>query len=189
LIDFNRRFSASWAICINLTYDPNRTAYLALIKYLNGTFSYILSPQGLFYGSVIKSCQDHKFYSKGYRIGYAVFVRNISINAIFFNIELEPNEGGKYARAAGTYGMIIRKEKEKGYSFVKLPTGRLVILTDYCVVTLGKASHPEHKREITGKAGSNRHKGIRPTVRGVAMNPVDHPHGGRTKTNSPEVTP
>lgn len=189
MVDLYRRFSTNWAICINITYDTNRTAHIALIKYINGTYSYILSPQGMFYGNIVKSCQDHKFYTRGYRIGYAVFIHNIGINAVFFNIELEPNEGGKYARAAGTYGMVIRQDKEKGLTFIKLPTGRIVILLDYCVVTLGKASNPDHKREITGKAGLNRHRGIRPTVRGVAMNPVDHPHGGRTKTNSPEVTP
>lgn len=176
-------------MCICLKYDPNRTCYLALVKYFNGAYSYILSPYGLFNGAFIKNCQSHKIYNKGYKVGYSVFIFNIGINCIFFNVELIPSRGGQYIRSAGTYGIVIRKDKQKGFTFIKMPTGIIFILTNFCVVTLGRSSNILHKKEVPGKAGYNRNKGIRPCVRGVAMNPVDHPHGGRTKSVSPEVTP
>ena len=113
----------------------------------------------------------------------------LPIETIFFNLELKPALGGKYARSAGTYCTVIKEDEDKKLHTIKLPTGNTVIVSSYCLVTLGKASNPLHYKNCPGKAGFNYKKGIRPTVRGVAMNPVDHPHGGRTKTSSPEVTP
>ena len=177
------------AVCINFTYDINRSVHIALIRYANGIYSYILAPQGLFYGDIVRNCQHDMIYCNGYKLGYATFLINLPLNSVFFNIELEPTKGAQYARSAGTYCVIVRQDKEKNLHTVKLPTGVFIILSSYCLVTLGKASNPQHNKEIVGKAGLTRHKGFRPTVRGVAMNPVDHPHGGRTKTSSPEVTP
>lgn len=188
-VDFKRRFSNNIALCINLKYDANRTGYLALLKYFNGVYSYILAPQGLFNGYIVRTPRDLHFYYKKYKIGFCVFVYTLPVNSVFFNIELEPGKGGKYIRAAGTFGLLIRKDFNKKFIFVKLPTGKLCILTWECLVTLGRTSNYLHNREFITRAGINRNKGIRPTVRGVAMNPVDHPHGGRTKTVSPEVTP
>lgn len=188
-IDFNRRNFTQWALCVNLTFDPNRSAFVALLKYSNGVYSYILAPQGLFYGSFIRTCQHNSVYHDKYFIGYCVFLIKIPIHAVFFNLEVSPNKGSQYARSAGTYCRILRQDKEKLLHFVKLPTNKLIIISSYCLVTLGKCSNPLHYKEIVTKSGLNRNIGIRPTVRGVAMNPVDHPHGGRTKTSSPEVTP
>jgi large subunit ribosomal protein L2 len=188
-IDFKRRSTKRLAFCTSLNYTKYRTCLFALIKYSNGIFSYILAPQGFRPGVFTRTCQYHRLYYNGYKVGYSVFLRYISINSIIFNIELEPKKGGKYIRAAGTYGLIVRTSPDKKLVFVKLPTTKLAILTEYCLVSLGKCSNKFHYKVVVGKAGLNRIKGVRPTVRGVAMNPVDHPHGGRTKTNSPEVTP
>jgi large subunit ribosomal protein L2 len=108
---------------------------------------------------------------------------------IFFNLELQSNTGGKYSRAAGTFCKLISINLDKNYAKVMLPTGKIKIVSIYCLVSLGRASNIFYKNQFFSKAGYNRNLGIRPSVRGVAMNPVDHPHGGRTKTNSPEVTP
>jgi large subunit ribosomal protein L2 len=188
-LDYTRRFTKKKAMCVSLNYNKYRTGLVGLIKYSNGIFSYILAPQGFKPGVFTRTCQFHKLYYNGYKTGYCVFLRYLVVNSIFFNIELEPGKGGKYIRSAGNYGVIVRKSYDGEMTFVKLPTSKLIILTPFCLVTLGKSSNRFHYKTVVGKAGLNRIKSIRPTVRGVAMNPVDHPHGGRTKTNSPEVTP
>jgi large subunit ribosomal protein L2 len=159
MVDFNRRISTQLAVCINLTYDINRSAFLALIKYSSGIYSYILAPQGVFYGDFIRTCQNDMIYCKGYRIGYATFLRNLPIDSIFFNVELTPDRGGQYARAAGSYCTVISEDEEKRLHVVQLPTGKPIIVSSYCVVTLGKCSNPLHYKERTGKAGTNRKKG------------------------------
>lgn len=108
---------------------------------------------------------------------------------IFFNLELKPGSCGKYSRAAGTFCKLISINLDKNYAKVILPTSKIKIISIYCLVSLGRASNIFYKNQIFSKAGFFRNLGIRPSVRGVAMNPVDHPHGGRTKSNSPEVTP
>jgi large subunit ribosomal protein L2 len=118
-----------------------------------------------------------------------VLLKYLNYNVIFFNLELQPNTGGKYARSAGTFCKLISINLEKNFAKVVLPTGKIKIISIYCLVSLGRASNIFYKNQFISKAGYNRNLGIRPSVRGVAMNPVDHPHGGRTKTNSPEVTP
>lgn len=165
------------------------TCHLALIKYSNGVLSYILAPQGLFYGDFVLSTQNDVLYTRDYEIGFAVFLFHLPVTTIFFNIKVDKARRSFYARAAGTYCTIFKEDEEKSVHHIKLPTTKVIIVSSYSLVTLGKASNPKHKKEVIGKAGLNRLKGIRPTVRGVAMNPVDHPHGGRTKTSSPEVTP
>jgi large subunit ribosomal protein L2 len=128
-VDYKRRFSYGMALCINLKYDPNRTCYLALLKYFNGAYSYILAPQGLFNGYIVRTPMDLHLYYRRYKIGFCVFVYTLPVNSVFFNIELEPGKGGTYIRAAGTFGVLIRKDFNKKFIFVKLPTGKLCILT------------------------------------------------------------
>ena len=113
----------------------------------------------------------------------------MNYNVIFFNLELQPNTGSKYSRSAGTFCKLISINLDKNYAKIVLPTGKIKIISIYCLVSLGRSSNIFYKNQFFTKAGYNRNLGIRPSVRGVAMNPVDHPHGGRTKTNSPEVTP
>ena len=189
LLDLNRTISNQFAVCIDFTFDPNHSCFISLIKYTSGIYSYILAPQGLFYGDLIKTSHYDALYGKDYYIGYCTYLFNLAPNSIFFNVGNKPNKGGIYARSAGTYCRIIKSDIEKKIHELKLPSGKFFKVTSYVLVTLGKSSNPWHYKEITGKAGLNRLRGFRPTVRGVAMNPVDHPHGGRTKTSSPEVTP
>ena len=189
LLDLNRVVSTQFAACIDFTFNPNNSCFTALIKYTSGIYSYILAPQGLFYGDLIKTSQYDALYGKDYHIGYCTYLINLSSSSIFFNVGCKSFRGGVYARSAGTYCRIIKGDFEKKIHELKLPSGKFLKVSSYSLVTLGKASNPWHYKEITGKAGTNRLKGFRPTVRGVAMNPVDHPHGGRTKTSSPEVTP
>jgi len=116
-------------------------------------------------------------------------LKELPLESIFFNLELKIGKGAQYSRSAGMYCTILKEEDDKNLHVIKLPTGTLIKVFSLCVVTLGKSSNPLHYKSVIGKAGFNSKRGIRPTVRGVAMNPVDHPHGGRTKTSSPEVTP
>lgn len=188
-IDLTRRFSKQYAVCVSFVFDNNRSNFTALVKYANGIYSYILAPYGLFYGDIIKNSHFDGLTSKSYQLGYSVSLCFLPANAVFFNLELTPYKGAQYSKAAGTYCTISKADAEKNLVTIKLPTSCLIIVSGYCSVTLGRASNVLHKKTITGKAGLNRISGFRPTVRGVAMNPVDHPHGGRTKTSSPEVTP
>lgn len=188
-VDAIRRFTKQYAVCISIVFNNNRSTFTSLIKYASGIYSYILAPHGLFYGDLIKNSHFDGFTSKNYKIGYNVCLFFLPLNAVFFNLELKPSKGAQYSKSAGTYCTITKIESEKNLFTIKLPTGVLVTISGYCSVTLGRASNILHKKTIKGKAGFTRNLGFRPTVRGVAMNPVDHPHGGRTKTSSPEVTP
>lgn len=189
LIDFTRRLTKQHGVCIGFVLNRRLSTFIALVKYANGVYSHILAPHGLFYGDLIKSSHFDGLHSRSYRLGYSVSLFFLPANSLFFNLELKPYRGAQYARSAGTYCLISKIDSEKNLFTIKLPTGKLIILSGYCSVTLGRASNILHKKSIIGKAGLNRLFGKRPTVRGVAMNPVDHPHGGRTKTSSPEVTP
>lgn len=189
IIDYTRNKFRNLAVCVELNYNVNITSYIALIKYANGAFSYILAPQGLFYGDYVLSTYNDMLYTKGFSIGYAIFLFHAPVTTIFFNIKLTKARRGFYARAAGAYCTIFKENREKAMHHILLPTTKEAVISSYSLVTLGKVSNKLHKKEVVGKAGLNRLKGFRPTVRGVAMNPVDHPHGGRTKTISPEVTP
>jgi large subunit ribosomal protein L2 len=188
-VDYQRWCTTKWGTCINLIPTTKRKALLMLIKYSNGMFVYNLAPFGMLPGYFVRNCQYNAGIFYEYTLGSAVFLLNAPLNALFYNIELTPKTKALYARAAGTYCTITRFFKEKEIHVIKLPTGKEITLSSYCIVTLGKVSNPIAYKMIVGKAGLNRTFNIRPTVRGVAMNPVDHPHGGRTKTNVPEVTP
>jgi len=189
LVDFTRRLTKQYGVCVSFVQNKRSSTFIALIKYANGAYSYILAPHGLFYGDLIKNSHFDGLNIRAYRLGYSVSLFFLPANSIFFSLELKPYKGAQYARSAGTYCLISKVDLEKNLFTIKLPTGKLVLLSGYCSVTLGRASNVLHKKTIIGKAGLNRLIGKRPTVRGVAMNPVDHPHGGRTKTSSPEVTP
>jgi len=124
-----------------------------------------------------------------YNINCNVLLKYLNYNLIFYNVESKNNKGGKYARSAGTFCKLININIEKNYAKILLPTNKFKIISTYCLVSLGRASNMFYKDQFFSKAGYNINLGMKPNVRGVAMNPVDHPHGGRTKSNSPELTP
>lgn len=175
------------AICINLIKDANKSSFLALIKFSNGSYSYILSPHGINNGSFIRFLLKPEIISTTYKVGYVIPLQNLPLKSIFFNLNIK-NEN-KYARSAGTYCVLFQHNSEQCLTKVILPSSKHIIISSISLVILGRASNVFRKREVIGKAGRNVLLGKKPSVRGVAMNPVDHPHGGRTKTNSPELTP
>lgn len=189
IIDFNRKWTDNIAVCINLNKDSNRTCFIALIKYSNGTYSYILSASSLKPGNFIFSTLKPQLFSYKYKYGCNIILKYSHYTHIFFNLQINLFKGGQYARAGGTFCKIISVNWVKNTARIVLPTGLVRIISIFCSGTLGRASNIDHKNEFYVKAGFNRNRGVRPSVRGVAMNPVDHPHGGRTKTKSPEVTP
>jgi large subunit ribosomal protein L2 len=185
LIDFKRRKHDMPATVERLEYDPNRTAFIALIKYQDGTLSYIIAPQRLKAGDMVVS---------GDRVdvkpGNAMPLRSIPVGTIVHNVEMKPGKGGQMARAAGTYVQIVGRDA--GYAQLKLASGELRMVRGECMATIGAVSNPDQLNINLGKAGRNRWLGKRPAVRGVAMNPIDHPHGGgegRTSGGRHPVTP
>jgi large subunit ribosomal protein L2 len=189
LIDFTRNWSGNIALCIHLNKDSNRTCFVSLIKYSNGTYSYILAANSLKPGNFVFTTLRPQLFSYKYRVGCNIMLKYSHYTHIFFNLQINLNKYGQYARSAGTFCKIISVNWTKNSARIILPTGLVRIISIFCTGTLGRASNMYHNREFLVKAGFNRNRGVRPSVRGVAMNPVDHPHGGRTKTNSPEVTP
>lgn len=186
LIDFKRSIIDIPAKVTRLEYDPNRSAFIALVCYINGSLSYILAPDGLKEGDVVISSSTAEI-----KVGNATPLSNIPLGTLVHNIELKPNGGGQLARAAGTYARLIKKNPE-GYATLKLSSGeqRQVSLNSFA--TIGRVSNLENKNISKGKAGANRWLNRRPVVRGVAMNPVDHPHGGgegKTSGGRVSVTP
>lgn len=184
LVDF-RRSKTGAATVERLEYDPNRSAFIALIKYADGELSYILAPQRLAVGDTVESGAKVEI-----KTGNAMQLKNIPVGSLIHNIELKPGRGGQIARAAGGYAQLVGKDA--GYAQVKLRSGELRLVPSECMATLGAVSNPDHQNENQGKAGRNRWKGHRPNVRGVAMNPIDHPHGGgegRTSGGRHPVTP
>lgn len=189
LIDLNRKWSNNIAVCLKINKDSNRSCYTALIKYSNGSYSYVLASHELKPGNFLFSSIKPLKFIKLQKSCCSVILKYLNYSAIFFNVELFENEGFKYSRSAGTFCSLLNLNFEKNNAKIVLPSGDIKIISIYCFVTLGRASNINHKLEFYTKAGYFRNKGFRPNVRGVAMNPVDHPHGGRTKTSSPEFTP
>jgi len=181
-VDFNRTLVSQSSICIYTMKISSRTAYISLIIYACGSYSYILAPHGVVNGYSIHSLLLPEHLTIKYNIGFMVFLKFLKFKSIFFNVN-------KYARSAGTYCVLMIKNEDTFMIKVRLPSKKKIFLDPNILVCLGRASNILKKKEIVGKAGKNFLKGKRPSVRGVAMNPVDHPHGGRTKTNSPELTP
>ena len=172
IIDFKRNKDGMSATVIGVEYDPNRTANIALIKYEDGTLAYILAPQGLTDGDVVES-------GKGADIkpGNALFIKDIPVGTLIHNIELYPGKGGQLVRTAGASAQLMAKE-DNGYAQVRLPSGEVRMIRLDCKATIGVIGNQQHENISIGKAGRKRHMGWRPTVRGVVMNPNDHPHGG-----------
>jgi large subunit ribosomal protein L2 len=184
-IDFARRKDGVPAKVASIEYDPNRTAYIALLHYADGHKTYILAPQGLSVGATVMSGD-----SADIRPGNALPLRLIPEGTIVHNVELVPNGGGRLGRAAG--GGIQVAAKEDQMVTLRLPSTEVRMVRADCRATVGSLSNAEHQNLKVGKAGRNRHKGRRPQTRGVAMNPVDHPHGGGEAHHTPgghPVTP
>jgi large subunit ribosomal protein L2 len=172
IVDFKRNLVDVPAVIERIEYDPNRSAHIALIKYKkDGEFSYIILPQKLKVGDEIISSEKTEI-----KIGNCLQIKNIPTDTLIHNIELKPGKGGQLARSAGTYGQLIGKDAD--YAQIKLSSGEIRVVRVECRATIGMVSNPDKKNIKLGKAGRKRWLGIRPVVRGVAMNPVDHPHGG-----------
>ncbi|NMC58006.1 MAG: 50S ribosomal protein L2 [Candidatus Methanofastidiosa archaeon] len=171
IIDFKRNKDGIPARVAAIEYDPNRSAYIALLNYADGEKRYIIAPQGLKVGDFVTSGTDVEI-----AVGNALPLKNIPLGTFVHNIELVPGKGGKVARAAGSVAQIVAKEGE--YAHIRLTSGEIRRVRLECKATIGQVGNLDHENVSLGKAGSKRHLGIRPTVRGTAMNPVDHPHGG-----------
>lgn len=186
LIDFKRNAKFDVPATVErLEYDPNRTAFIALIRYEDGEVSYILAPQRLQVGDTVVA---------GNRVdvkpGNVMPLANIPVGTIIHNVEMKPGKGGQIARSAGTYVQLVGKDQ--GYAQLRLTSGEVRLVRAECLATIGAVSNADHQNVKLGKAGRNRWLGKRPNVRGVAMNPVDHPHGGgegRTSGGRHPVTP
>jgi len=171
IIDFKRNKKDIPGTVATIEYDPNRTAFIALINYKDGEKRYILAPQGLQVGATILSGD-----AVAPEVGNALQMKNMPLGTNVHNIEMQPGQGGKLVRSAGTSAQLANKEEK--YAVLKMPSGELRKILINCYASVGVVSNGDHNLEMMGKAGRNRHRGIRPRNRGVAMNPVDHPMGG-----------
>ena len=171
VVDFKRNKKDIAATVKTIEYDPNRSAFIALVEYTDGEKRYILAPQGLQVGATIISGD-----AVAPEIGNALQMKNMPLGTNVHNIEMQPNQGGKLARSAGASAQLNAKEEK--YAVLKMPSGELRKVLINCFATVGVVSNSDHGLQSMGKAGRNRWKGIRPRNRGVAMNPVDHPMGG-----------
>ena len=186
LVDFKRRKFDVSATVERIEYDPNRTAFIALIKYEDGELSYIIAPQRLSEGDQVISTQGRA----DVKPGNAMPMSNIPIGTIIHNVEMKEGKGAQIARSAGNYVQLVGRDG--GYAQLKLNSGELRMVRAECMATIGAVSNPDQSNIKLGKAGRKRWLGKRPSVRGVAMNPVDHPHGGgegRTSGGRHPVTP
>jgi large subunit ribosomal protein L2 len=171
IIDFKRNKFDIEATVASIEYDPNRTAFIALLHYADGEKRYIIAPQGLQVGAKVISGNEAPP-----EIGNALQMKNMPLGTMIHNIEMQPGQGGKLVRSAGTSAQLANKEEK--YAVLKMPSGELRKLLVNCFATIGVVSNSDHSLERAGKAGVNRWKGRTPRTRGVAMNPVDHPMGG-----------
>ncbi|MBQ2823789.1 MAG: 50S ribosomal protein L2 [Oscillospiraceae bacterium] len=171
IIDFKRDKQGMNATVLTLEYDPNRSAFIALVQYEDGEKRYIIAPNGLKVGDVIRAGADSDI-----KPGNALALANIPVGTFIHNIELYPGKGAQLVRAAGNMAQLMGKEES--YALVRLPSGEMRKVAINCMATIGQVSNIDHENVNVGKAGKTRHKGIRPTVRGSVMNPCDHPHGG-----------
>jgi len=181
IIDFRRDKWGVPAKVAAIEYDPNRSARIALLHYADGEKRYIIAPEGLKVGDTVMSGPDAEI-----KVGNALPLKDIPLGTFIHNIELIPGKGAQIARAAGTYAQLMAKEGD--YAHVRLPSGEVRLIHVNCMATIGQVGNIEHENIVIGKAGRHRWLGKRPHVRGTAMNPVDHPHGGgegRTKGRHP----
>jgi large subunit ribosomal protein L2 len=185
IIDFKRSKDAIPAKVAAIEYDPNRSARIALLFYRDGEKRYILAPAGIKVGDVVESGEKADI-----KVGNALPIRFIPVGTVIHNIELRPGQGGKLVRSAGGAAQLMAKEGE--YAQVRMPSGEVRLILMVCRATIGQLGNLEHENEVIGTAGRQRHRGKRPSVRGIAMNPVDHPHGGgeaRSTSGRPPTTP
>lgn len=182
VIDFKRDKLDIPAKVLTLEYDPNRSAYIALLAYADGEKRYILAPNHVKEGDTVQSGLKAPF-----KEGNAMPLKGMPIGSVVHNIEMIPGKGGKLVRSAGLSAQLMGRSG--GYATLRMPSGEMRLINENCMATFGVVSNPEHNLRVESKAGRNRWKGIRPTVRGTAMNPVDHPHGGgegKNKGNIPQ---
>lgn len=185
VIDFKRSKDGIPAVVERIEHDPNRTAHIALLKYADGEWRYIIAPKGIEAGQPIMSGSEAPI-----KVGNCLPIRNIPVGTVVHCIELKPGKGAQIARSAGSMAQLVAREGV--YATLRLRSGEMRKVLSECRATIGEASHSEHSLRKLGKAGAKRWRGVRPTVRGVAMNPVDHPHGGgegRTSGGRHPVTP
>ena len=185
LVDFNRTIKNVDGKVSSIEYDPNRNVRIGLVVYQNGAKSYMLLPQGLAVDSSVQSGLTVEP-----RVGNGLPLRNIPVGFTVHNVEITPGSGGKLARSAGTSIQLVAKDGE--YAILKMPSNEVRMLHLDCWATIGVLGNADYKNIVWGKAGRSRYRGIRPTVRGMAMNPIDHPHGGgegRSKSGSHPVSP
>ncbi len=171
IIDFKRDKDGINANVASIEYDPNRTANIALLHYVDGEKRYIIAPHGLKVGDVVVSGPDADI-----KVGNALPLKNIPVGTVVHNIEMKPGKGGQIARAAGNGAQLMGKEEK--YALLRMPSGEIRYIAINCKATVGQVGNLDHENITVGKAGRTRHMGIRPTVRGSVMNPNDHPHGG-----------
>jgi len=171
VIDFKRNKKEIPATVASIEYDPNRTAFIALLNYADGEKRYILAPQGLQVGMSVKSGD-----AVDPEVGNSLQLKHMPLGTVVHNIEMQPGQGGKLARSAGSSAQLTNKEDK--YAILKMPSGEIRRVLINCYATVGVVSNSDHQLQSMGKAGRNRWKGIKPRNRGVAMNPVDHPMGG-----------
>ncbi len=185
IVDFKRRKFDVVATVERLEYDPNRTAFIALVRYADGELAYILAPQRLKAGDKVVAGEKADI-----KPGNAMPLKSIPVGTIVHNVEMKPGGGGKMARAAGSYVQLVGRDA--GYALLRLGSGEVRMVRGECMATIGAVSNPDQQNINLGKAGRNRWLGQKPAVRGVAMNPIDHPHGGgegRTSGGRHPVTP
>lgn len=183
VVDFKRDKHNIPARVASIEYDPNRSAYLALLHYVDGEKRYIIAASGLRVGAVVQTGDQPPF-----DVGCCMQMKAMPLGSTIHNIELQPGRGGKLVRSAGLSAQLMARSG--GYATVKLPSGEMRLINEDCKATFGAVSNNSHNLRVEGKAGRKRWMGIRPTVRGTAMNPVDHPHGGgegRTRGNIPQT--
>ena len=185
IIDFKRTKDAIPAKVAAIEYDPNRSARIALLHYRDGEKRYILAPAGIKVGDVVESGLKADI-----KTGNALPLSSIPLGTVVHNVELRPGQGGKLVRSAGGSAQLMAKEGD--YATLRMPSGEMRKILLVCRATIGQLGNVDHENEVVGKAGRQRHRGKRPSVRGVAMNPVDHPHGGgeaRSTSGRPPTTP
>ena len=183
IVDFKRDKENIPATVAGIEYDPNRSALLALLNYVDGEKRYIIAPQGLKKGDVVSTGDEPPF-----KIGCCMRLKFMPLGSVIHNIEMVPGKGAKMVRSAGLSAQL--QARSNGYATLRMPSGEVRLINEDCRATFGAVSNSEHNLRVFGKAGRKRWLGIRPTVRGVAMNPVDHPHGGgegRSKGNNPQT--
>lgn len=171
IIDFKRNKDGISAKVASIEYDPNRTAYIALLNYADGEKRYILAPVGLNVGDVVMSGKDAEI-----KVGNSLPLEYIPVGSVIHNVEMQEGKGGQLGRSAGAEIQLVAKEGR--YATLKMASGEMRKILLICKATIGKVGNVDHELISLGKAGRKRHMGVRPTVRGVVMNPIDHPHGG-----------